>query len=1057
MSHTIRPTHSSSTSTYRRRGQSALRRGFEIVVLASTLLVGIVISAPPSAYAVPPLATVNLRSAATFSVLSGASVGNTVTGPVTTLRGDLGVTIVDTITGFPPGVATSIHNADAVATQAMADLVIAFDDAAGRSGATPFAGDQIGVTLAAGLYHSGAAVTNTGVMRLDAANNADAVFIFQVGGALGMAAASEVKLINGAQASHVFWQVNAAVTLGAGAKFAGTIMALDAIGVGAGAVVNGRALAKTGAVALNSNNFYTTPPAVTITGGATASATTSTPTIAGATDLAAGQFLSLTVAGQTLAVLVQAGGIWSATTEPILNGTYPVVAAVADSQGNTATATQALTIDTTLPTVTIAGGTTVSTNDSTPTISGTTDEAAGTTVTVMGAGIGMTTLVQIGGTWNATPATVLADAIYDVSVAISDPAGNVGTDSQTLTVDTVAPGVTINGGATRLTSSSTPTITGTTTSDVAVGATVTATFATQTLTTTVQTGGTWSVTPAPVINGIHTLVVSVADTATNPGSATQSITVDMTLPLIAITGGSTASTSDPTPTIDGTTDAATGATVTITGAGSAMTALVQSGGTWNATPATDLLTGTYTITASVTDAAGNVGVATQSLSVDAGTTTTTTVVPTTTTTTTTVVPTTTTTTTMVPTTTTTVVPTTTTTSVQVVVDPISRSGFSAVTPTRLFDTRPGQSPYAVRSVPKHKIGGADELQVVVTDVAGLVPAIGVGAVSLNITVTNPDSDGFVTVYPCGTRELVSSVNYLSGQTVANAVISPVSAAGSVCIFSSAATDVIGDFNGWFPVGGVFTAIGPKRVFDTRADQLQPTLRTVTKAAIQPDTPIELRLTDLLGLVPEVGVSAVSLNVTVTNAAAAGFITVFDCGNRAMVSSVNFVADRTVANAVVAPVSASGAVCFYSSATTDIVVDINGWLSSGSTFTPVSPRRVADTRAGQSSNSLREMSPRQVGGDYVLEVKISDLPGVVPAWGVTAVSLNVTATDTHASGHITVYPCDARQDVSSLNYASDQTVANAVIAQLSPTGAICIYAQNPVDIVIDINGWFSASG
>jgi hypothetical protein len=383
---------------------------------------------------------------------------------------------------------------------------------------------------------------------------------------------------------------------------------------------------------------------------------------------------------------------------------------------------------------------------------------------------------------------------------------------------------------------------------------------------------------------------------------------------------------------------------------------------------------------------------------------------------------------------------------------VTEPGFAAVSPTRLFDTRSGLSLEAVRSVPKHKIGGDDELRIFVTNIPGLVPAAGVSAVSINITVTSPENDGFITVYACGTREVVSSVNYFTGQTVANAVIAPVSSTGSVCIYSSATTDVIGDLNGWFPLGSVFTAVGPKRVFDTRADQLQPMLRSVTKAAIQADTSIAVQLTDLGGLVPAAGVSSVSLNVTVTNAAAAGFITVYSCGSRALVSSVNFVANRTVANAVIAPVSSDGRVCFYSSATTDLVVDINGWLNTGSGFTGVSPQRVVDTRAGQ--HGLRQVPAHQVGGEYVLEVKVTDLPGVVPASGVGAVSINVTATETHASGYVTVYPCGSRQEVSNLNYTSGRTVANAVIARVSAADTICIYAQTPIDIIIDINGWFS---
>ncbi len=81
--------------------------------------------------------------------------------------------------------------------------------------------------------------------------------------------------------------------------------------------------------------------------------------------------------------------------------------------------------------------------------------------------------------------------------------------------------------------------------------------------------------------------------------------------------------------------------------------------------------------------------------------------------------------------------------------------------------------------------------------AGGVPLSGVGAVSLNVTVVDPVAAGFVTVYPCGEVPRASSVNYVVGQVVANAVLSPVSAAGEVCFFSQVDTDLVADVNAWF--------------------------------------------------------------------------------------------------------------------------------------------------------------------------------------------------------------------------------------------------------------------
>ena len=342
-----------------------------------------------------------------------------------------------------------------------------------------------------------------------------------------------------------------------------------------------------------------------------------------------------------------------------------------------------------------------------------------------------------------------------------------------------------------------------------------------------------------------------------------------------------------------------------------------------------------------------------------------------------------------------------------------------------------------------------------TSLGGYVPASGVGAVSLNVTSTGSTAAGFITVYACGTRELVASVNFPAGGTVANAVVAPVAADGAVCFYANAPTDIVVDINGWFAAGAAFTAVGPKRVFDTRAGNSPDALRNVAKVSIAAGGMIEVRLTDLAGYVPADGVGSVSLNLAVTNPRAAGFITVYSCGTRALVSSLNYVAGQTVANAVIAPVSASGTVCFYSLATADLIVDINGWIRAGSGFTGVNPARVLDTRPDESPNALRAVTKAKIGGSAVLEVKVTDLPGLVPANGVAAVSLNVVATNPEAAGFVTVYACGTIEEVASLNYAAGQTVGNAVLASVSATGTLCFYSNALTDVVVDINGWISS--
>ena len=250
------------------------------------------------------------------------------------------------------------------------------------------------------------------------------------------------------------------------------------------------------------------------------------------------------------------------------------------------------------------------------------------------------------------------------------------------------------------------------------------------------------------------------------------------------------------------------------------------------------------------------------------------------------------------------------------------SGYSALDPVRIFDSRPGEPQGAV-VIDQQRYGGANVLRVAVAGVGG-VPSSGAGAVSLNVTVVDPIGPGFVTVFPCGALPLASSVNFVAGATVANAVIAPLSAAGEVCFFASVDAYVLADVNGWFVAGDGFAPLTPTRVFDSRPSEPQGVV------AIAPQryggaNVLRVRIAGAGG-VPAAGLSAVSLNVTVVDPIGPGFVTVFPCGVLPLASSVNFVAGATVANAVIAPVSAAGEVCFFASVDAYVLADVNGWFA-----------------------------------------------------------------------------------------------------------------------------------
>jgi hypothetical protein len=195
-------------------------------------------------------------------------------------------------------------------------------------------------------------------------------------------------------------------------------------------------------------------------------------------------------------------------------------------------------------------------------------------------------------------------------------------------------------------------------------------------------------------------------------------------------------------------------------------------------------------------------------------------------------------------------------------------------------------------------------------------------VSLNITVTEPEAEGFITVYPCGTRPLASSLNFVANQTISTSVTSPVSVDGEICIYSSAMTNLIADAFGWFVQGSGVTPVGPTRLVDTRAASPQGTISVKQKKYGATDE-LRLPLNGVAGL-PNNDIGTVQLTVTATNPNTSGFITVYPCGTLPLASNLNYTTGQTVAVSVTTQVSGDGEVCIYSSASTDVIVDINGW-------------------------------------------------------------------------------------------------------------------------------------
>jgi ice-binding like protein len=220
-----------------------------------------------------------LGTAANFSVLAGSAVTNT--GP-TVLASELGVSPGAAITGFPPGLARgATHSADAVASGAQNDLTIAYNDAAADKTTTtvPDVGNIGGETLTAGVYASASSMLVNGTLTLNGAGNPNAVFVFKAGSTIVTGSASKVLLENGAQACNVYWQVGSSATLGTDSSFVGTVMALTSITATTDVTIDGRLLARNGAVTLDSDTIAPTSCTTTVsTKPVVAPPTTSTTT-----------------------------------------------------------------------------------------------------------------------------------------------------------------------------------------------------------------------------------------------------------------------------------------------------------------------------------------------------------------------------------------------------------------------------------------------------------------------------------------------------------------------------------------------------------------------------------------------------------------------------------------------------------------------------------------------------------------------------------------------------------------------------------------------------------
>ena len=339
-------------------------------------------------------------------------------------------------------------------------------------------------------------------------------------------------------------------------------------------------------------------------------------------------------------------------------------------------------------------------------------------------------------------------------------------------------------------------------------------------------------------------------------------------------------------------------------------------------------------------------------------------------------------------------------------------------------------------------------------VTGVTPNSGTTAGGTSVFITGTGFCAGVTSIKFGTTP-VTSANLLADTLFQ--VVSPAHAAGTVDVTvtnpaGTSATSSADQYTFTVPTPTVYTALTPQRIFDTRTNH----------GTLGPGGSVTLAIG---GIYVPANATSVVLNVTAVDESTAGFFTIYPTGGTTPnASNLNWVAGETVPNLVSVGMSAGGDVTIFNGlGTADAVVDLEGYFgppSGGSTageFNALVPARITDTRAG----SGQANAGSTLAAGTTLNIQVTGAGGV-PATGVSAVVLNVTAVDQTANGFFTVFPTGTALPLASnLNWTPGDTVPNRVIVPVGTGGKVSVYnGLGSADAIVDVNGYFtdsSASG
>ncbi|MHB8263480.1 MAG: IPT/TIG domain-containing protein [Acidimicrobiales bacterium] len=391
-----------------------------------------------------------------------------------------------------------------------------------------------------------------------------------------------------------------------------------------------------------------------------------------------------------------------------------------------------------------------------------------------------------------------------------------------------------------------------------------------------------------------------------------------------------------------------------------------------------------------------------------------------------------------------------------------------INPTRICDTRPGNpsnlSGIALTQCENKPIGPASTLAVQVAGLGG-VPKAATGAY-LNVTTLGDTTTSYLDIYPAGaSRSMTSQVSITSPNPEATLAFVPLSSSGGISIYNhSGSVQVVIDVEGYTMSsaagkgGSLYNETTPTRICDTRPGNPSNLSGTALTQCEGHAPPVGGTLVISIPGLPLSATAAV-LNLTVTGSSGAGFLTVYAVGSgQPAASDLNFVGNSmaTVSNIVTVPV-ADGKVAVYASASTQIIIDLEGYYAaSGATLHSVTPTRICDTRSGNPSNlsgtALTQCEGKTLrpGSTLTIATVGNGLP--IPA-GAKAVVVSVTVTNETQPGYLTLDPVSIPPDTSDLNWAEGVTTTHLAIVQLADNGSFTVYnSAGSTDVVVDVVGY-----